>query len=107
MLAKHFEPGLALVVTLGDVQGEIMRNVLVVVALSLSVLAACAVRMVKDMNLLTTEPIYLRHQKTGQIVQCGPDYGAAVEASAIPMRELTCINDYKLQGFVRIPKPGK
>ena len=86
-----------------------MRRVIVVVALSLSVLTACAVRMVVDTykSKLTTEPIYLRHQKTGQIVHCGPDYGDAVEASAIPMRELTCINDYKLQGFVRIPKPGK
>ncbi len=83
-----------------------MRNVIVVVALSLSVLAACAVRMIEDTykSKLTTEPIYLRHQKTGQIVQCGPDYGD-VEASTIQMRELFCINDYRLQGFVRIPTP--
>ena len=84
-----------------------MRRVIVVVALSLSVLAACAVRMIEDTykSKLTTETIYLRHQKTGQIVQCGPDYGDDVKATAIPMREVTCINDYRLQGFVRIPTP--
>ena len=84
-----------------------MRNVVVVVALSLSVLAACAVKLVEETikSKLTTEPIYLRHQKTGQIVHCGPDYGAAVELGAIPTLELFCINDYRLQGFVRIPTP--
>ncbi len=98
--------GFALVVTLGDMQGAIMRNVIVVVALSLSVLAACVTIIEETLkSKLTTEPIYLRHQKTGQIVQCGPDYGDDVKATAIPIREVTCINDYRLQGFVRIPTP--
>ncbi len=81
---------------------------IILAALSLSVLAACAVKLVEETykSKLTTEPIYLRHQKTGQIVQCGPDYGDAMKAASIQMRELTCINDYRLQGFVRIPKPG-
>ena len=73
-----------------------MRKLIIISAL-VGVLGACT----------TTEPVYLRHQKTGQVVQCGPYDGRPIQSSASAVREAQCINDYKEQGFVRIPKPGK
>ena len=51
-----------------------------------------------------TDPVLLRHLKTGQTVQCGPyryDHHTAV---AIIMQERGCIEDYQRQGYERVPK---
>ena len=58
----------------------------------LLILAAC-----------TTDPVFMRHPETGQTVQCGPYDSGGVKATAAALHEAQCIQDYKEQGFVRVP----
>lgn len=54
-----------------------------IVVLALACLAGCS------------SPVSMRNPMTGETVKCGPYVGVA--------REMQCINDYKDQGFVRVP----
>lgn len=47
-----------------------------------------------------TGKVYLKNQKTGQVVECGDMRGYNREIG-----DAQCIEDYKEQGYVRIPKP--
>ena len=68
-------------------------GVLMVIALGL---AAC-----------TTTPVHLKHQETGKVVQCGPfRQGGPTGAVAAAMHEAKCIDDFKEQGYVRVPSSG-
>lgn len=53
-----------------------------------------------------TDPVYLRHQTTGQVAQCGPypSY-TTVRASMALLQERWCIKDYQRQGYERVPSP--
>jgi len=48
--------------------------------------------------------VYMQHAKTGQVVKCGP-YPQGVSAAGSALREIKCVDDFKQQGFRRIPKP--
>lgn len=52
---------------------------------------------------LTTDPIYLRHPQTGKTVQCGPYDSRALHAQASAIREGQCTEDFRAQGYVRLP----
>jgi len=54
----------------------------------------------------STDPVFLRHPKTGQTVQCGSyKYrGVGAPPMAVVVRESKCIDDYKQQGYERVPK---
>lgn len=65
-----------------------------VLLVGLLVLAGCS-----------TQAVTLRHPVSGATVRCGPfsttqNYGSAQAAA---MQEAQCIQDYKEQGFVRVP----
>jgi hypothetical protein len=64
-----------------------------IVLCSLFVLAACA-----------TQPVQLRHPQTGKVVECGPyeTYNASSKQTAA-IRERGCIEDFKQQGYMRLP----
>ena len=47
-----------------------------------------------------TEAVILRHPETGNTVKCGPYSESSVANS---MREVQCIQDYKEQGYMRVP----
>ena len=49
---------------------------------------------------------YLKNEKTGQIVKCGGAHAVTLAESAIQAREAECIEDYKQQGYVRVPGPN-
>lgn len=56
----------------------------------------------------STDLIYLKNKSTSEIVTCGGrfvgmDKGFKMEGLAL--QESQCINDYKEQGFIRIPNP--
>lgn len=53
----------------------------------------------------TTAPIYLKHGKTGRVVECGPYFYSAAVSVAAAVREAQCIEDYKQQGYRRVPTP--
>jgi hypothetical protein len=46
---------------------------------------------------------YLKNEKTGQVVTCGGTHAVTIMESAVVKREAQCIEDYKSQGFVRVP----
>lgn len=46
---------------------------------------------------------YLKNEKTGQVVTCGSTHPVTIMEFAIEKREAQCIEDYKQQGFVRVP----
>lgn len=46
---------------------------------------------------------YLKNEKTGQVVKCGDQHAVTLAESAIQAREAQCIEDYKQQGYVRVP----
>ena len=48
---------------------------------------------------------YLKNPTTGQVVTCGTRHPYTVVESAVEKREAQCIQDYKEQGFVRVPNP--
>jgi hypothetical protein len=74
-----------------------MRSMFLVIALVL--VAGCGAK---------TEAVSMSNPDTGQVVECGP-YGpyraSTPEAgSALALAELRgCIDDYRVQGFVRTP----
>lgn len=49
--------------------------------------------------------VYLKNPHTGEIVQCGSLHGTSWFESNVEEREFKCINDYKEQGFRRVPHP--
>lgn len=51
----------------------------------------------------STAPIRLQHPETKQTVQCGPYPAVGTGAIATGQREAQCINDFKQQGYVRLP----
>lgn len=73
-----------------------MRMILVIMGLVPIVLAGC--------RPFSTDPVMLRHPKTGVTVQCGPYSYGTQTASAEAMREIKCIEDYQRQGYQRVPK---
>ena len=59
-------------------------------------LANCAV---------TTQPVHMVNPQTGATVQCGPYNMRGTYALSAAMHETQCIQDYKEQGYVRVPSP--
>lgn len=56
----------------------------------------------------TTDLIYLKNKETGQTVTCGGKFVGLdkdFKIEGIAAQESQCINDYKEQGFVRVPGP--
>jgi len=56
----------------------------------------------------STDLIYLKNKDTGQIATCGGHFVGLekdFKMEGIAMQESQCIQDYKEQGFIRIPKP--
>lgn len=51
----------------------------------------------------TDSTTYLKNEKTGQIVTCGDSHAVTIAEYAVQKREAQCIEDYKSQGFVRVP----
>lgn len=51
-----------------------------------------------------TQTVYMKNQKTSEVVECGPYQAGGIPALAGAMREAQCIRDYKEQGYVRTPK---
>jgi hypothetical protein len=51
----------------------------------------------------STVPVKMRHPKTGQVVQCGPYDTSGMRHIAAAQHEAQCIQDYKEQGYVRVP----
>lgn len=69
------------------------RASVLIVAAALITLAGCQ-----------SEPIFLRHPD-GRTVQCGPFAERGVHGqAAAAMREAQCIEDYKQQGYQRVPR---
>jgi hypothetical protein len=58
------------------------------------------------MGCARTAPVYLRHQTTGRVAQCGPypSY-TTVRASLALIQERWCIKDYQRLGYERVPSP--
>lgn len=46
---------------------------------------------------------YLKNEKTGEIVKCGGTHAVTLAEYAVQKREAQCIQDYKEQGYVRVP----
>jgi hypothetical protein len=54
----------------------------------------------------STDPIYLRHQTTGRVVQCGPyPTNSPQQVSTALIRERGCMEDFQRQGYERVPSP--
>lgn len=54
----------------------------------------------------STDPVYMKNTATGKIVKCGPYYvGLAKDfkMEGIAMQERQCTQDYKEQGYLRVP----
>lgn len=49
--------------------------------------------------------IYLKNPQTGQVVKCGGVHGYSYMEGVEVTRTAQCAQDYKEQGFVRIPGP--
>lgn len=52
----------------------------------------------------TDSTVYLKNP-SGQIVTCGNNHFISLPEAAIQAREAQCIEDYKAQGYVRVPTP--
>ena len=50
---------------------------------------------------------HLKNEKAGQVVNCGGMHAVTLVEAAVEQREAQCIQDYKEQGFVRVPAPAK
>ena len=48
-----------------------------------------------------TDAVMLRHPDTGRTAKCGPYLWD--DTVSLAMREAQCIQDFKEQGFVRVP----
>lgn len=58
------------------------------------------------MGCAMTDPVYLRHQPTGRVAQCGPyPSSTTVRASLALLQERLCIRDYERLGYERVPSP--
>jgi hypothetical protein len=68
-----------------------MKPVLVGIALCFA-LAGC------------TEAIVMRNAQTGESFDCGSRYNYGIGAIVANSREESCVNDYRLQGWLRAPK---
>lgn len=64
-----------------------------------------AVIFVVSLAGCTTESIYMKNERTGAVVKCGSPHANTLAEPAVQAREAQCIQDYKEQGFVRVPKP--
>ena len=56
----------------------------------------------------SNEVVYLKNLETGETLKCGPYtmYGVGTGAISAALRELRyCIDNFKTQGYVRVPKP--
>jgi len=53
----------------------------------------------------TTESIYMKNERTGAVVKCGSPHANTLAEPAVQAREAQCIQDYKEQGYVRVPGP--
>lgn len=53
----------------------------------------------------TDSTVYLKNEKTGEVVKCGSVHELSYTEAAFQRRDAQCIQDYKEQGFVRIPDP--
>lgn len=53
----------------------------------------------------TNAKVYLKNEKTGQIVTCGTVHPITLAESGLARRDSQCIEDYKAQGFIRVPGP--
>lgn len=53
----------------------------------------------------TNSTTYLKNPKNGEIVTCGGEHPITVMEFAVKDREAKCIDDYKEQGFIRVPGP--
>ncbi len=52
----------------------------------------------------STAPIYLKHKKIDEVVQCGPyTVTDSSDDMVAAYRETQCIKDYQRQGYERIP----
>lgn len=51
----------------------------------------------------TDSSIYLKNERTGEIVKCGGRHAVTLIEGAVATRESQCIQDYKEQGYVRVP----
>jgi starvation-inducible outer membrane lipoprotein len=51
----------------------------------------------------TTAPVKLKNPATGQIAQCGPYFLDGAFSDSQAQRERACVNDFQMQGFVRLP----
>ncbi len=49
--------------------------------------------------------VYLKNPQTGAVVKCGSLHGTSWFENNVEDRETQCINDYKEQGYLRVPKP--
>ena len=55
----------------------------------------------------TTEAIYMRDPKTGQTATCGAHPLAfPIYATIAASHDQECVQDYKEQGYVRVPAPN-
>ncbi len=63
--------------------------------LTATLLGACGVQ---------TDAVYLRHPD-GRLTHCGPYSTLAGQSEGAAVMERGCIEDYRAQGFVRVPKP--
>jgi hypothetical protein len=52
-----------------------------------------------------TDPVYMKNAATGKVVVCGPYKNNDFNATAAATHEQQCIQDYKEQGFLRVPAP--
>lgn len=48
--------------------------------------------------------VYLKHPVTGEAVTCGP-YPQGISSWASARREAKCVDDFKEQGYLRVPSP--
>jgi len=51
--------------------------------------------------------VFMKNEATGQVVKCGGVHPITLAEQAFENREARCEQDYKEQGFVRIPSLDK
>jgi hypothetical protein len=56
-----------------------------------------------ELAACTDSTTYLKNEKTGQVVTCGGQHPVTLVESAVQKREQECIEDYKAQGYIRVP----
>jgi hypothetical protein len=56
------------------------------------------------LSACTTETIYMKNPRTGEVATCGSHPLAfPIYATVAAAHDEDCVNDYKAQGFVRVP----